>query len=123
MLEILKHVLFPGYDHEFQPKAVMIDFEMAMVKAVQQELPGSEIRGCYFHFMQCLWRKVQELELVALYKGGAFKNYLKSMATLPLLPQDRLEEAMDLISEEFAENVRKIITCSNFYNMFCFLQF
>ena len=32
-------------------------------------IPGADIQGCYFHFLQCLWRKVQALGLTDLYKN------------------------------------------------------
>ena len=42
-----------------QPSAVMADFELALIQAVELQFPSTRIMGCYFHFSQCLWCKVQ----------------------------------------------------------------
>ena len=54
----------------FRPASVVCDFEQALITAVQTELRRSRVSGCYFHFTQSMWRRVQELGL-----SGRFKNY------------------------------------------------
>jgi len=49
--------------HRFRPARVMCDFEKSLIQAVQAQLPGAVISGCYFHFCQSLYRKVQDLGL------------------------------------------------------------
>ena len=42
---------------DFSPKFIMIDFESAMVEAVETEFPDTELQGCHFHFKQVQDRK------------------------------------------------------------------
>ena len=39
----------------FDPLVFVSDFELAMVQASTMSFP---YRGCYYHFMQAIWRKV-----------------------------------------------------------------
>ena len=40
------------------PLVVVSDFELAMVQAAAMSFSNSHHRGCYYHFMQAIWRKV-----------------------------------------------------------------
>ena len=54
---------FPHSCTRWSPNKVLMDFEMAMMNAFREELPGIRIIGCYFHLCQSLWRKVQDIGL------------------------------------------------------------
>ena len=54
--------------HNFKPRYIVCDFEAALISAIETELPRSRIQGCYFHFCQSLWRKIQELGLSRSYR-------------------------------------------------------
>ena len=48
----------------WSPTTVVMDFEMALKNAFEEELDDdTTIKMCYFHFCQSLWRKIQELGL------------------------------------------------------------
>lgn len=36
------------------PKTIMVDFEKAAMNAINYEFPETEIKGCFFHFSQCM---------------------------------------------------------------------
>lgn len=36
----------------------LLDIEMAARNAVQRNFPGISLKGCFFHFTQCIWKKV-----------------------------------------------------------------
>lgn len=40
---------------ELSPRVVQTDFEMAMMNGIRVELPSAQIRGCYFHYVKCIW--------------------------------------------------------------------
>lgn len=52
----------------FSPEEVVIDFEMAIHKAVNAVWSGTKITGCRFHLSQAWWRKIQHLGLSKDYK-------------------------------------------------------
>ena len=44
------------------PRTVITDFEQAAMNALANVLgPQVEVRGCFFHFCQSTWRKIQDL--------------------------------------------------------------
>ncbi|CAG9314717.1 unnamed protein product [Blepharisma stoltei] len=47
----------------FSTKAFQIDFEMAVINAIAILFPYAQIRGCFFHFSQCLWHKNSRVRL------------------------------------------------------------
>ena len=50
-----------------KPIRVMQDFERALKKATLEVFPHAQIKGCFFHFCQCFWRKLQGLGLAVAY--------------------------------------------------------
>jgi hypothetical protein len=52
----------------WRPNSFVLDFEQSMFIAIQTELPGVQISGCYFHFTQSLWRHIQSKDLVCAYR-------------------------------------------------------
>jgi MULE transposase domain len=45
------------------PSRFQTDFEIAAMTAVRQLFPAARVSGCFFHYTQCIWRKVQYLGL------------------------------------------------------------
>jgi len=39
----------------------MTDFENAQINAFSHNFPNIKNRGCFFHFIQCIWRKIQTI--------------------------------------------------------------
>ena len=45
------------------PTTILCDFELAVVRAVEQVLcQDAAIQGCFYHFTQATWRKIQALQ-------------------------------------------------------------
>lgn len=47
---------------------IVIDFEKAIHKAVEQVWPLAEVIGCRFHLLQSWYRKIQQIGLIPAYK-------------------------------------------------------
>lgn len=63
------------------------DFEVAIRSAFILEFPGIRVRGCYFHLTQSLWRKVQELGLVAPYNNNfGVQRLIRKVFAIGYLP-------------------------------------
>ena len=78
----------------------MLDYELAAHNAWRRMRPNGivNLRGCFFHFSQCLWRKLQRLQLQQMYNNDAeFKLWAKKILALPLLPTYEVEQAFNAI--------------------------
>ena len=83
------------------PTQVIADLELAMHNAVVRVWPEVEIRGCYFHLTQALWRKVQEVGLATSYSNDEnVCRQIKLMAALAFLPPEDVPEAFDQLKDE-----------------------
>ena len=72
---------------ENEVKEVMIDFEAAMLGAVREIFPEVGVKGCTFHWVQTVWKKVQEIGLVNGYMhDGGTHIFLRKLMALPFLP-------------------------------------
>ena len=75
-------------DLELNPSTVMSDFELALIQAVELHFPNAQHRGCYYHFMQAIWRKVESLGLQEEYRAedSALKKFVQKMAATTFCP-------------------------------------
>ena len=51
-----------------RPRRVVLDFEQALLIALETEFPTAALSGCYFHLNQSMWRHIQELGLATPYR-------------------------------------------------------
>ena len=73
------------------PQRIQVDFEKAMMSAVKIVFPQCSIVGCYFHYTQAIWRKVQSVRLQGDYTAGnADVEYV--VRSLIALPHVRIED-------------------------------
>ncbi|RNA00587.1 hypothetical protein BpHYR1_016466 [Brachionus plicatilis] len=49
------------------PLSVSCDYELAIINAIEEVYPDSEIAGCFFHLKKSIWRHIQENNLAAKY--------------------------------------------------------
>ena len=68
LLLILRAKIIEKFQREFKPKFFLSDYESGFIAAVKQYAPESKHIGCYFHFTQCIYRKIQNLGLTSAYK-------------------------------------------------------
>ena len=45
------------------PTHLIVDFEKAVINAFESHFPQTQVKGCFFHLTQNVWRKIQELGL------------------------------------------------------------
>ena len=63
------------------------DFEIALINAIKGQFPAVTFKGCFFHFSQAVWRKVQSLGLQEEYKTNPdFAKTVSKMLSLSLCP-------------------------------------
>ena len=69
-----------------------------MIAALRAEYPGLLVMGCYYHFMQCLVRKLQELRLIALYETDIeFQVICRQISAIAFVPLPLIRESFDLV--------------------------
>jgi len=113
LLQILKHKAIQ-ISHVFSPKTIQIDFEMAVIKAIEEELPYTEIKGCFFHYAQAIWRKIKNIGLCSLFKSDSgVRRWARKCISLPLFPPEYIEEAWLILHAE-APNYPQITTLLNY---------
>ena len=49
------------HDLILNPRLITVDFEQSCLKPLQNVFPGSEVKGCNFHFNKCIFRKITDL--------------------------------------------------------------
>lgn len=78
---------------ELKPETVMMDFEVAAKRAVIAVYPDITVKGCFFHYSQCIWRKVQSCGLVTTFKDNDdFRMLVRRASVLPLVPIGLVED-------------------------------
>ena len=81
-----------------QPHTWLIDFEVGMIAALQIEYPGLLQMGCYFHFSQCLLRKVQALNLKPTYENDvAFRVIIRQFCAIAFVPIPLVPETFNML--------------------------
>lgn len=79
---------------------------MAMINAIHHELPMTQVKGCNFHFSQAIWRKVQDLGLVELYKSDhETRRHVRMCAALSRIPVPAVEDGWCYIMESAPNSV------------------
>lgn len=78
---------------EVKPAIIMMDFEMAAKRGVRIVFPDVVVKGCYFHYSQCVWRKVQACGLATEFRDNdAFRTLARRAGVLPLVPMPLVED-------------------------------
>lgn len=80
--------------YEIFTKLVIADFEKASMNAVRSVFGDVEVNGCYFHFRQCLMKKLNEMDLRDRYCFDLiFWLKVNQVAALAFLPPEEIPGA------------------------------
>jgi hypothetical protein len=84
------------------PSFLICDYEIASISAFKYHFTSLEIRGCFFHFCQSIYRKVNTIGFSETYKtNDNFKLWVRGLMSLALVPLDRFDEAFrNIISKK-----------------------
>lgn len=97
LLQIITNIA--SHHHlDFAPKHVYCDFELAIFRAFCTVFPSIRVHGCYFHYTQSLYRKIQNIGLDNSFKSNtAFHYFAKGLMILPLIPLECLDAAFTVL--------------------------
>ena len=88
------------------PTVITVDFEIASINALIKVFPGIKPKGCYFHFAEANWRKLQELGSSTLYqKDETIRETVKCLVSLALIPPSDVYLGFEKVIEEGQENL------------------
>ena len=65
-------------------QAAMLDFELGLRNSLKKVWPNIRLSGCWFHYTQAIWRKVQKLGLEKVYHQRFGAKFIKRIMVLPL---------------------------------------
>jgi hypothetical protein len=89
---------------------IITDFEQAVINATQSEFPDSIHKGCFFHFCQNLWRKIQSEGLGNEYGSNEdFSIKLRHLTALAFLSPSEIPAAFDQVKPLLPENAVRIV--------------
>ena len=75
------------------------------MQSLELQFPSACIHDCYFHFTQCLWRKVQSLGLVEEYKeDGSIRQFIQKSAAIAFVPSNFVRVAWDGLKTEIPDH-------------------
>jgi hypothetical protein len=103
------------HDLVLNPKFISIDFEKGAIGALKNVFPNSKIKGCNFHYNQCIFRKIQEIGLQQDYYNSSdddptsVKRLVQETGALAFMPVQELNELWCKIMDKLKiYHVRKI---------------
>ena len=80
---------------EFDPDEILVDYEQASIPGYNLALPRCTVKGCLFHYRQCIHRCIQPIGLAAQYNaaemGNPLRRWVQRTFALPLTPPDQLD--------------------------------
>lgn len=106
--KIIKELL--NLEKNLRPASVMVDFEQVLLGAITDVFKDTRIRGCFFHFGQCIWRKIQCIpEIREKYISNA--NFALNVKQLIFVLIPDVEEKFDeLMSQSFFVEIEELLS-------------
>ena len=83
------------------PSKIMCDYEMSMRKAAKEVWTNVQVKGCWFHYIQAIRRKIISLRHLSRFiKINQFAySTMQMFLHLPLLPIEKIENGFNAIVE------------------------
>jgi hypothetical protein len=83
------------------------DYEQGLFHALGRIWPQLEIKGCLFHFGQCVWRRAAHEGLTTAYaENNEIKMTVRRLLALPLVPMHFQDDAWLIITGEAPDDQR-----------------
>ena len=89
-----------------EPKTIHCDFEQAIIGAIKQVYPNSEIKLCLWHFYRNIEINRNKIYGAKANQNLEYLNILKRIQTLCYIDPEYVNESFNLISED-AESDRQ----------------
>ena len=90
---------------DFEVKEVVLDYEAGMWTAIRALLPGVSLRGCVFHWVQAVYRKLEKGFAVAYRNDEGTHTFCRSLMALPFLQKNIFPRAFQLLIDECEDDI------------------
>ena len=92
----------------YHPQSVLCDYEFALHNAIAHTWPSATVRGCYFHYSQALWRRLQREDLVLEYQveNSPIRKAFKMIKALPFVPEHLIPTAWRNLKPTLPDDMR-----------------
>lgn len=87
-----------------EPVEFLLDFEAAAWQALSLVYPAASLHGCFFHFCQAVFRRIQAVGLQQVYCTDApTRLACRMLLSVPCLPPGEMEEGVRVSLQNIAE--------------------
>lgn len=70
------------------------------MNSIKKEFLSTEIHGCFFHFSQAVWRKIQNYGLTTIYiEDVNFALQVRKLISLAFIPIDKVVNYFEVLLE------------------------
>ena len=93
-----------------QPEVIYCDYEIGNFKSLQNYFPSANIRGCFFHFAQNVYKKLTSLGLSQQYNTDAsFALCAKMIIVLAFVPPDHITAAIMELADDLPQELLELL--------------
>ena len=101
------------------PKSVTSDFEKAFLNSVKIVFPLAILLGCFFHFKQSMFRKLQELGLAIIYNNDEhIRKLLKLPQVLAYVPFADVPELFKKLKSKLSSENSQVLKFYEYFEEF-----
>ena len=91
------------------PNLLTCDFESGLIASVRIEFSATQIRGCYFHFCQAVYRHVQTLGLSQLYINDENSRLsIRKLLALAFLPIFQIPLSFENLKSQCSQELQPL---------------
>ena len=93
------------------------DFELGQINTLIKRKPQSIKKGCYFHFLQCLWENTRKIGLKVKEMIHIMREIITALSLLCFLRRSNIESCFNVIKKHYNEiyNNEKIIQFFSYF--------
>jgi len=85
--------------HHWRPRTIVSDFEISLITAIETEMPQVRTSGCYFHFCQSMWRRIQNVGLSRGYRRcSRLRKHVRKFMAIGYLPPALVRQNFRLLA-------------------------
>ena len=88
----------------------MVVYECEKLQAIGETFPNITVKGCFFHFSQSIYRRVQAASLQSKYRNeDEFSIKIRMIPALAFLPINNVAEAFETLEEVMPAEAQPIL--------------